>query len=95
MLFEQEVFSQPAFGEFAQSRLVLAHFDFPRLKKNQLSAEQTKRNETAAAQLNRAGDFPLVVVVGPDGRVLARSGYVAGGPAAFLAYLKTVPGLAL
>ncbi len=90
MLFEREVFAQPAFSAYAQDKLVLAHFDFPRLKKNQLPAAQLKLNEQAAAQLNRNGDFPLAVLVAPDGKVLARSGYVAGGPAAFAAYLQTV-----
>ena len=36
MMYEQEVFAQPAFAQYAQTRLVLAHFDFPRLKKNLL-----------------------------------------------------------
>lgn len=94
IMFEKEVFSQPEFGAFAKDRLVLAHFDFPRLKKNQPSAAQLKLNETAAAQLNRAGDFPLAVVLSPEGKVLAKTGYIGGGPAAFAAYVRQmVPGL--
>ncbi|MDO7876521.1 thioredoxin family protein [Hymenobacter sp. ASUV-10] len=90
IMYEQEVFAQPDFMAFAKDRLVLAHFDFPRLKKNQPSAAQLKLNEAAAAQLNRAGDFPLVVIISPEGKVLAKTGYLAGGPAAFTAYLKQV-----
>lgn len=88
--FEQEVFSQPAFAAYAKGRLVLAHFDYPRLPQHQLPAAQNKLNDAAKAQLNREGDFPLAVIVAPDGRVLAKTGYIAGGPAAFEAYLKTV-----
>jgi thiol-disulfide isomerase/thioredoxin len=90
IMYEQEVFAKPEFAAYAQDRLVLAHFDFPRLKKNQPSAAQLKLNEAAAAQLNREGDFPLAVVIAPDGKVLAKTGYIAGGPAAFEAYLKKV-----
>ena len=90
IMYEQEVFAKPEFAAFAKDRLVLAHFDFPRQKKNQPSAAQLKLNEAAAAQLNREGDFPLAVVLAPDGKLLAKTGYIAGGPAAFAAYLKKV-----
>ena len=90
IMYEQEVFSKPEFADYAKGKLVLAHFDFPRMKKNQPSAAQLKLNEAAAAQLNREGDFPLAVVIAPDGKVLAKTGYIAGGPAAFEAYLKKV-----
>ena len=90
IVYEQEVFAKPEFAAYAKDKLVLAHFDFPRQKRNQPTAAQLKLNEAAKAQLNREGDFPLAVVVAPDGKVLAKTGYIAGGPAAFEAYLKTV-----
>ncbi|GAB3851153.1 hypothetical protein GCM10028822_17510 [Hymenobacter terrigena] len=90
IMYEQEVFAKPEFMTYAKDKLVLAHFDFPRLKKNQPTAAQLKLNEAAAAQLNKEGDFPLAVVIAPDGKVLAKTGYIAGGPAAFEAYLKKV-----
>ncbi|MBH8558196.1 thioredoxin family protein [Hymenobacter negativus] len=90
IIYEQEVFAKPEFMAYAKDKLVLAHFDFPRLKKNQPTAAQLKLNEAAAAQLNKEGDFPLAVVIAPDGKVLAKTGYIAGGPAAFEAYLKKV-----
>ncbi|MCI1186587.1 thioredoxin family protein [Hymenobacter sp. DH14] len=90
IMYEQEVFAKPEFMAYAKDKLVLAHFDFPRLKKNQLPAAQQKMNDAAAAQLNREGDFPLAVVISPEGKVLAKTGYIAGGPAAFEAYLKKV-----
>ena len=90
IMYEQEVFAKPEFAAYAKGKLVLAHFDFPRQKRNQPTATQLKLNEAAAAQLNREGDFPLAVVIAPDGKVLAKTGYIAGGPAAFVAYLRTV-----
>ena len=90
--FEQEVFAQPAFAAYARPRLVLAHFDYPRLPQHQPSAGQAALNRVAGAQLNPGGDFPLAVLVSATGQVLARSGYVAGGPPAFAAYLESVLG---
>ena len=90
IMYEQEVFAKPEFMAYAKDKLVLAHFDFPRMKKNQLPAAQQKMNDAAASQLNREGDFPLAVVISPEGKVLAKTGYIAGGPAAFEAYLKKV-----
>lgn len=87
IMLKQEVFDKPEFEQFAKDKLVLARFDFPRGRKNKLPAAQTKLNEAAAAQLNNEGAFPLVVLVSPEGKVLAKSGYRAGGPAAFDAYL--------
>jgi uncharacterized protein YyaL (SSP411 family) len=88
MMLKQEVFDQPEFARFAQDKLVLARFDFPRNKKNKLPADQTTLNEQAASQLNTAGEFPLVVVLSPEGKILARTGYRAGGAAAYTAYLQ-------
>ena len=90
IMYEQEVFAKPEFAAYAKDKLVLAHFDFPRQKRNQPTAAQLKLNEAAAAQLNREGDFPLAVIIASDGKVLAKTGYIAGGPVAFEAYLKKV-----
>jgi len=87
MQLKQEVFDQPEFVQYAQDKFVLARFDFPRNKKNALPKDQTKANEEAAAQLNKEGAFPAVVLLSPEGRVLARTGYRPGGAAAYDAYL--------
>jgi uncharacterized protein YyaL (SSP411 family) len=88
IMLKQEVFDQPEFQRYAQDKLVLARFDFPRSKKNKLPAEQTKQNEQAAARYNQEGSFPLVLLLSPEGRVLAKTGYRPGGPAAYDAYLN-------
>lgn len=90
IMLRQEVFDKPEFEQYAQSKLVLARFDFPRSKKNKLPAEQTKQNEQAAAQLNKEGAFPLVVLLSPEGKVLAKTGYRAGGATAYTTYLTTL-----
>ena len=90
IMLKQEVFDQPEFARFAQDKLVLARFDFPRNKKHKLPADQAKASDEAAAKLNTEGSFPLVVLLSPEGKVLAKSGYRAGGPATFDAYVQQV-----
>nr|WP_262891918.1 thioredoxin family protein [Hymenobacter qilianensis] len=87
IMLKQEVFDQAEFQRYAQNRFVLARFDFPRSRKNKLPAAQQKANEEAAAQLNKEGSFPLVVLLSPEGKVLAKTGYRPGGAAAYDAYL--------
>ncbi|GAB3309987.1 hypothetical protein GCM10027348_42380 [Hymenobacter tenuis] len=87
IMLKQEVFDTPEFARFAQDRFVLTRFDFPRSKKNKLSAAQTKTNEQAAAQLNKEGAFPLVLLLSPEGKVLAKTGYRPGGATTYDAHL--------
>ncbi len=87
MMLKQEVFDQPEFTSFAKDKFVLARFDFPRNKKNRLDPAQTKLNEDAAARLNKEGSFPAVVLISPEGKILARTGYRPGGATAYDTYL--------
>jgi uncharacterized protein YyaL (SSP411 family) len=88
MMLKQEVFDQPEFVQFTKDKFVLARFDFPRNKKNRLPDAQTKLNEEAAAKLNKEGEFPRVVLISPEGKILARTGYRPGGALAYDAYLE-------
>ncbi len=90
IMLKQEVFDKPEFERFAQNKFVLARFDFPRGKKNKLPADQTKQNELAASKLNQEGSFPLVVLISPEGKVLAKTGYRPGGEAAYEAHLNSL-----
>lgn len=90
IMLKQEVLDKPEFERFAREKFVLARFDFPRSKKNKLSADQTRQNELAAARFNQEGSFPLVVLISPEGKVLARTGYRAGGEAAYEAHLNSL-----
>ncbi|MFD2787498.1 thioredoxin family protein [Hymenobacter rubripertinctus] len=90
IMLKQEVFDKPEFEQFAKDNFVLARFDFPRSKKNRLPADQIKQNELAAARLNKEGAFPLVVLISPEGKVLAKTGYRPGGVAAYDAHLNSL-----
>lgn len=85
----QEVFDQPDFLTWASTRLILLREDFPRLPQNLLSPEQTRANEAVKARYNPQGDFPLEVIISPDGKMLANSeGYRSGGPTAYIQLLR-------
>ena len=66
----KEIFEKEAFVKYAEDHLVLVRADFPRFKKNQLSAEQLKKNNDLAIKYNPDGDFPLTVLLDENGKVV-------------------------
>jgi thioredoxin-related protein len=65
-----EIFERPSFKIFADSNLVLVNADFPRLKKNQLSKDQQKKNDMLADKYNAQGSFPFTVLLSAEGKVI-------------------------
>lgn len=82
---KNEVFSQPAFHQYANANLVLVEVDFPRRKK--LSAEQTKANKELAKKYDIKG-YPTIIVLDGQGKKVGELGYQPGGPKAFIASLE-------
>ncbi|CCG99763.1 hypothetical protein FAES_1753 [Fibrella aestuarina BUZ 2] len=75
---KKEIYESDAFTTYADKQLVLVRADFPRAKKNQLSAEQTAHNESLAERYNPDGQFPMTVLLDANGKVLRNwSGYPA------------------
>ena len=66
----KEILESDVFENFASDHLLLVRADFPRQKKNQLSAEQTKLNEALADKYNSQGKFPYTLLVDENGKVL-------------------------
>ncbi len=66
----KEILENDAFTDYAADHLVLVRADFPRQKKNQLSKEQTQRNEALADKYNPDGKFPYTLLVDEHGKVL-------------------------
>ena len=66
----KEVFDSEAFINYSSDKLILVNADFPRLRKNQLSKEQTKMNEALADQYNPGGKFPFTVLLDQNGKIL-------------------------
>jgi thioredoxin-related protein len=88
-----QIFESPAFTQQAGTDLILMNADFPRLKKNQLSAAQQKQNEHLADLYNSRGNFPLTVLLSAEGKLLKEwVGVPEGGPEQFVRELKAACG---
>jgi protein disulfide-isomerase len=84
---DKEVFSKPAFKNYAKDNLVLLLIDFPR--RTAQSDEVKRTNQTLAEQFQVEG-FPTVLLLNAEGKVLARTGYQAGGAEAYIQNLKSL-----
>jgi len=81
----KEILESESFEEYAASNLLLVRADFPRQKKNQLSKEQIKLNESLAEVYNKDGKFPFTVLVDENGKVLKSwDGFPYESPQAFV-----------
>jgi Thioredoxin-related protein len=87
----KEILESEAFENYAKAHLVLVRADFPRQKKNQLSAAQVKQNEELAEKYNPDGKFPYTLLVDEDGKVLKSwDGYPNKSPEKFVQEIKTM-----
>ena len=84
---DKEVFNQKDFQNYASDNLVLFQADFPRGKR--LSAEITKQNEQLARQYGVLG-FPTVLLLDSSGKVIARTGYKAGGADSYIKHIQSL-----
>ncbi|MBQ0908733.1 thioredoxin family protein [Flavobacterium sp. F-328] len=78
-IWQSEVFK----SESAQ-KWVIYKADFPKKKANLLPLELTESNKKLAEQYNKAGNFPLVLLLNPAGSVLGISGYKNGSPQEYI-----------
>jgi len=81
---DKEVFSQPAFKDYADKNLVLMEVDFPNKKKQ--SADLKKANKELQKRYKIEG-YPTLIVLNSEGKIAGELGYMPGGPKAFLAEL--------
>lgn len=89
MKLDREVFSRAEFKKYAKDNLVLFLADFPA---RETQPDEVKRqNKELASQYGIRG-FPTVLLLGADGKVLARTGYRKGGAAKYVEHLKKVAG---
>ncbi len=70
MLMRKEIFNDNSFSKMADTSLEMLNADFPRKKKNQLSAAMQKQNNTLAEKYDADGKFPYTVLINADGKLL-------------------------
>jgi thiol-disulfide isomerase/thioredoxin len=85
----KEILETPVFEKFADSSLIMVNADFPRMKKNQLSAEQQQQNDAIADLYNTKGLFPLTLLIDANGKVWKEwDGFPNVSPEAFVNQVK-------
>ncbi|MCE5327614.1 MAG: thioredoxin family protein [Planctomycetaceae bacterium] len=82
---DNEVFSKPAFEAYAKENLILVKLDFPRSKEPPAAIKA--QNDSLARQYGIEG-FPTILLIAPDGRVIAQTGYKSGGAESYIEHLK-------
>jgi protein disulfide-isomerase len=87
MKLDKEVFHEQAFKDYAKENLVLVTLDFPH--KKALPASLKKQNDKLAEKYQIQG-YPSIVVLNSKGDQIGATGYVEGGPTAFIEELKKI-----
>jgi thioredoxin-related protein len=72
---DKVVWKSEAFQKEAASKWVLVRADFPKKKGNQLPSSQVEINKKLAEKYNKDGNFPLVVLLDENGKVLGMTGF--------------------
>ncbi len=86
---KKEVFNTYEFKRFARENLVCVELDFPRRKR--LPRNIQEQNEELKNQYGIRG-FPTIIILSPQGRVVARTGYREGGATKYVEYLQGLIG---
>lgn len=85
---DKEVFKKEAFKVYAKDHLVLMLADFPSDKSGQ-DPELIKQNEKLAKEFGVSG-FPTVFILSPEGKVVGKTGYQAGGPEKYIEHIQGI-----
>lgn len=85
----KEIFDNKAFLQMTDTTLVMYNADFPRSKKNALSKELKKQNESLAEKYNPEGKFPFTLLVDDEGKIIKSwEGYPDQSPEEFTQTIK-------
>ena len=82
---KKEVFDHQEFKDYAAENLVLVELDFPRRKEQ---SEEEKAQNAKLAEKYEVRGFPTILILSDKGKEIARTGYKAGGPEAYVEHLK-------
>lgn len=84
---DKNIWQSEAFKKESAKKWVLVRADFPKKKANQLSDELTVSNKKLAEKYNKEGNFPLVVVLDSNGKVIGKTGYANVEPEDYITIL--------
>jgi thioredoxin-related protein len=72
---DKNIFQSEVFKTEAEKKWVLVKADFPKKKANLLPTELTESNKKLAEKYNKAGNFPLVVLLDSNEKVMGMLGF--------------------
>lgn len=81
---DKTIWQSEEFKSESAQKWVIYKADFPKKKANLLPAELTESNKKLAEQYNKAGNFPLVLLLNSTGKVLGISGYKNVSPQKYI-----------
>jgi protein disulfide-isomerase len=61
--------------------------DFPRGKEQ---SEELKAQNKALAEKYKIRGFPTIMVLSPEGKLIEKTGYLRGGPEAYVEHIKEI-----
>jgi thioredoxin-related protein len=82
---KRNVFDDPEFAQYAQSKLILVEVDFPQHK---TLPEAQQQANARLEKTHRINSYPTIILLDSDGKQVARMGYVFGGASAFITKLE-------
>ena len=86
---DKTIWQSEEFKIESAQKWVIYKADFPKKKVNVLPAELTESNKKLAERYNKAGNFPLVLLLNPAGSVLGISGYKNVSPQEYIQLLHS------
>lgn len=84
---EKEVFSTNEFTRYADKNLICVQVDFPNNKPQ--SDELKTQNAELAEKYNIEG-YPTVILLNPEGKLIAKTGYQDGGTKKYIEHLEAL-----
>jgi protein disulfide-isomerase len=84
---DKEVLSKQVFSDYAKDSLVLVELDFPKRKPQ---SDELKKQNSGLMKTYGVSGFPTVLILSPQGDVVARTGYRRGGAEDYVKYLEGV-----
>ena len=85
ILLDKEVFAQKAFQDYAAKNLILVKIDFP---KNIKQSDAVKKQNRALAEKYKIAGYPTILLINGNGKVVAKTGYRAGGAENYVKHLQ-------
>ncbi|OUS00923.1 thiol-disulfide isomerase [Flavobacteriales bacterium 33_180_T64] len=86
---DKKIWHTDEFKDYAKDHFVMLKADFPKRKKNALSAAQQMHNNQLAQMYNSKGYFPYVVVLDENGKFLGSVGYKNASPSGYIKLLES------